>query len=137
MEWKVSAERQDEVLEFYTSYVAPKVSSSPDVLRLRMFEVDNATVLQGTSYETKEKNSLHTYFTLVEFETDDWPWEAVIELAENPDWRKYFEAQKLVVSEIQICMGVVTNTQIEVATESLPREKIIHCGRQCGPRSEP
>lgn len=102
MEWKVSAERQDEVLEFYTSYVAPKVSSSPDVLRLRMFEVDNATVLQGTSYETKEKDSLHTYFTLVEFETDDWPWEAVIELAENPDWRKYFEAQKLVVSEIDL-----------------------------------
>ncbi|KAF1912906.1 hypothetical protein BDU57DRAFT_503571 [Ampelomyces quisqualis] len=96
MEWKVSAERQDEVLEFYNSYVAPKVASNPDVLRLRMFEVDNATVLQGNSYETKEKDSLHTYFTLVEFETDDWPWGAVVELAENAGWRKYFDAQKLV-----------------------------------------
>lgn len=47
---------------------------SPDVLRYRVLEVDAATTLQGTSYETKEKDSLHTFLSLVELETDQWPW---------------------------------------------------------------
>jgi hypothetical protein len=97
-EWRVSSEQQAEIMEFYTSFVGPTISSSPDVLRIRLLEVDTATVLQGESYETTEKEKLHTYFTLIELETEEWPWETVFELAENEKWKKYFEAQSTVVS---------------------------------------
>lgn len=97
MEWRVSADMEDEVLKFYTTVVGPKISSSPDVLRFRFFEVDNATVMQGSSYVTKEKDALHTYFTMVEMESEQWPWDAVVELAENEQWKTYFESQTVVV----------------------------------------
>jgi hypothetical protein len=89
---------EDEVVRWYKAYVGPKLSSSPDVLRMRLLEVDNATVLQGTSYETKEKDALLTYFTLVEFATEDYPWDVIFELAENEQWKQYFEMQTVVVS---------------------------------------
>lgn len=94
MEWKVTQEMKDEITNWYTSYVGPLISSSQDIIRFRLFEVDNATVLQGQSYETKEKDELHTYFTMVELETEEWPWDVVIELAENEKWKQYFEAQR-------------------------------------------
>ncbi|KAH7385504.1 hypothetical protein DE146DRAFT_621455 [Phaeosphaeria sp. MPI-PUGE-AT-0046c] len=94
MEWRVTQEMKEEIISWYTSYVGPLISSSPDIIRFRLFEVDNATVLQGESYETKEKDSLHTYFTMVELETEEWPWDVVLELAENEKWKQYFEAQR-------------------------------------------
>ncbi|CAO2653446.1 Nn.00g028570.m01.CDS01 [Neocucurbitaria sp. VM-36] len=96
MEWRVSADVEKDVLQFYTTVVGPTISSSPDVLRFRLFEVDNATVLQGSSYVTKEKDALLTYFTLVELESEQWPWDAVVELAEIDQWKEYFEQQTVV-----------------------------------------
>ena len=126
MEWRVSAETENEIIDFYTSFVGPKISSSPDILRFRLFEVDNATVLQGASYETKEKDSLHTYFTLVELETEEWPWDVVIELAENEKWKQYFEAQRVVVSCYLSDESGWANDETEMATESLSGEEIVH-----------
>jgi hypothetical protein len=98
MEWRVPEDKQDEIFHFYTTFVAPRMIESPEVLRFRVFEVDNATVLQGDSFETKEKNTVHTYFTLVEMETEEWPWEAILELDTVERYREYFEGQKVVVS---------------------------------------
>jgi hypothetical protein len=98
VEWRVPAEVRDEVFNFYTSYAAPKIFSSPDVLRFRIFEVDNATVLQGAQYETKEKGSLHSFLTLIELDVEEWPWTVIIELAKNDTWIRYFEGQDVVVS---------------------------------------
>ena len=98
MEWQVSTEKQSEVMKFYTEVVGPTISSSPDVLRFRVFEVDNATVLQGDQYITQEKEKLLTYFTLIELDSEQWPWDVVFELAQNEKWIEYFESQKVVVS---------------------------------------
>ena len=98
MEWRVTQEMKEEITTWYTSYVGPLISSSPDIIRFRLFEVDNATVLEGEKYETKEKDELHTYLTMVELETEEWPWDVVIELAENEKWKQYFEAQREIVS---------------------------------------
>jgi hypothetical protein len=98
MEWRVPEDKQDEIFDFYTTFIAPKMIESPDVLRFRVYEVDNATVLQGDSFETKEKSSVHTYFTFVEMETEDWPWDAILELDTVERYREYFEGQKVVVS---------------------------------------
>jgi len=103
MEWRISPGLEDEVIRWYTSFLAPKLSSSPDVLRMRLFEVDNATVLRGASYETKEKDALHTYFSLVEFATEDYPWDVVLAIAQDEYWRRYFENRDAVVRPNRLC----------------------------------
>lgn len=93
MEWQIAPEVEDVVIGVYKSYVAPTIKQSPDVLRIRLYKVDNATTLQGSSHETKEKSTLHSYFTLLEFATEEYPWDVVLELAEHELWKKYFEKQ--------------------------------------------
>jgi hypothetical protein len=128
-EWRVGAEQQDEIMDFYTSYVGPTISSSPDVLRIRLFEVDTATVLEGESYKTEEKEKLHTYFTLIELETEQWPWDVIFELAENEKWKKYFEKQSSVVSrDLRMHMNRA-NSQTEMAIEFLSCEQDVYQGR--------
>lgn len=95
MEWQVRGDVRDQVLDFYTSVAAPTIAKS--VLRFRLFEVDHATVLQENSYVTEDRDKLHTYFTLVEMETEQWPWDAVVELAEIKEWKEWFEKQDAVV----------------------------------------
>jgi hypothetical protein len=98
MEWQVAEGNEKDVLDFYKAEAAPTIASSPDVLRFRMLKINNATVLKAGSYETLEKEKLHTYLTLVELETEEWPWDVVIALGEKPKWREYWEGQKVVVS---------------------------------------
>lgn len=98
MEWQVK-EGEDEkaILDFYTSEAAQTIAGSPDVLRFRLFKIKNATVLKADSYDTLQKDKLHTYFTVVEIETEEWPWDVVVALGEKPKWRQYWEDQKAVV----------------------------------------
>src|ERR1051325_6420007 len=136
MEWRVSAEMQEEIVSWYISFLAPKFSNIPDVLRFRLFEVDNATVLQGVSYETKAKDSLHTYFTLVELESEEWPWEAILELCDNKEWLQFFEAQRMVVSQVCGVYREYANRVTDVATQLLHREETVHQGGQKWPWHE-
>lgn len=101
MEWQIAEGEEKEVIDFYKAEAAPTIASSPDVLRFRMFKINNATVLKADSYETLQKEKLHTYLTLVELESEEWPWDVVIALGEKPKWREYFEGQKVVVSANQ------------------------------------
>lgn len=113
MEWQVdaTADEEEKVLDFYRSEAAPTIASSPDVLRFRMFKIKDAAVLKANSYETLEKKSLHKYLTLAELESDDWPWDVVVALGENPKWREYFERQEVVVSSSMKCLAIVRLTK--------------------------
>ncbi|KAF1850588.1 uncharacterized protein K460DRAFT_382251 [Cucurbitaria berberidis CBS 394.84] len=110
MEWRVSPEVEEDVVHFYKTVVGPTISSSQDVLRFRFFKIDTATVLQGSSYVTKEKGALYTYFTLVELESDEWPWDAVVDLAENQKWNAYFEQQNTVKWQVSHYLVKKTST---------------------------
>ncbi|KAJ4987056.1 hypothetical protein SVAN01_07472 [Stagonosporopsis vannaccii] len=96
MEWQIKGEDEKAILDFYMSGAAPTIAGSPDVLRFRMFKIDNATVLKAESYDTLEKDKLHTYLSLVELDAEEWPWDVVVALGEKPGWREYFEDQKAV-----------------------------------------
>ncbi|RYN32075.1 hypothetical protein AA0112_g6248 [Alternaria arborescens] len=96
MEWNVAADKEEEVLKYYKDVVGPTISSSPDVLRFRLFKIDNATTMQGAEFENKSKDELHRYFTLVELESEQWPWDVVVDLAEDDRWKNYFEGQQVV-----------------------------------------
>jgi hypothetical protein len=99
MEWRVAVEFQDDVFEFYTSQVAPMFADSEGMLRVRLFEVEDSTSLQGSSFDTKERDPLHGYFTLVELDTEEWPWEDIVELGSSKEWKRYFEDPKAVVGD--------------------------------------
>ncbi|KAL5114879.1 hypothetical protein ACEQ8H_007257 [Pleosporales sp. CAS-2024a] len=97
LEWQVPLDRQEEVMKYYTEGVIPLVMEGQDVLRVRIFEVDNAIVQRGIDMGTKDKTAVHSFFTLVEMESDEWPWDIVMELSEDERWVKYFEKQDVVV----------------------------------------
>ena len=101
MEWSVPADKEEEVLKYYTEVVGPTIASSPDVLRFRLFTVDFATTMKNGSYTDKYSKEQHKYFTLVELESEEWPWDVVVELAEDQNWKDYFDTQTVVVSSIR------------------------------------
>jgi hypothetical protein len=129
IEWHVPSDLRDEIMEWYESCVVTKMTSSPDVLRHRLFELDNATVLESAAHSTKAKESLHTYFSFVEFDTEDWPWDVILELAETEKWREWFEGQKVVVSCAFTLFWEVL-TLIDLATRPLFGEETLHRERQ-------
>jgi len=97
MEWDIPADKEEEVLKYYMEVVAPTIANAPDVLRFRVFQVDQATTIQGTSQTDKDSKQLHKFFTVVELESEDWPWEVIVELADDPKWKDYFESNTVVV----------------------------------------
>ncbi|KAI8941643.1 hypothetical protein NX059_002856 [Plenodomus lindquistii] len=96
MEWRVSEEEEADVLKYYSEELAPLICESEDVLRYRLFKVYNGSVLEGDQVVTQDKDALPSYFTMVEFESDEWPWDKILELSETPNWRKYFEPREIV-----------------------------------------
>ncbi|EUC35036.1 hypothetical protein COCCADRAFT_35381 [Bipolaris zeicola 26-R-13] len=97
MEWTVDDAKEEEILKYYYEVVGPTISSSPDVLRFRLFKLDRAVVVDKDQKRTcLDNKNLHKYFTLVELESEEWPWDVVVDLAENPGWSKYFETQTVV-----------------------------------------
>ncbi|USP75540.1 hypothetical protein yc1106_02814 [Curvularia clavata] len=97
MEWTVAADKEEEVLKFYQETVGPTIASSPDVLRFRLFKIDCAmTIDKEQQCNFKDVQQLHKYFTLVELEGEEWPWDVVVDLAEEQGWKDYFETQQVV-----------------------------------------
>lgn len=96
LEWAVPVDMQEEVFKYYTGTVVPMIMGCPEVLRLRILEVDNAITQRGSTLGTKDKKTVHTFLTIVEMESDEWPWDVVMELAEDKNWEKYFEKQDVV-----------------------------------------
>lgn len=108
--------------------VAPLVAAAPEVLRLRLLEVDNAIQQQGAKFETKETKSIHTYFILVELEGEDWPWEVIVELSTQEKWMKWFEKQDVVVSHHAFLMLDRANGTTGMVIEPISREQGVRQG---------
>ena len=97
MEWQIAPDMEDEVIHFYTSVVGPLLTTSPDVLTLRLMKIENAAVWKNGSHDTKDKKELQTFFTFSELATEQWPWDVVMQLSEMEKWKTFFEPQTIVV----------------------------------------
>ncbi len=97
MEWSIAPEMHAEVVDFYLTVMVPTLSRAPEMLRIRLFEVLNATVWKKDSYTTQETSGFHTFFLLMEMDSEDWPWEELMELSNSKQWRQWFENQTAVV----------------------------------------
>jgi hypothetical protein len=107
VEWRVKKDMKDDVFEFYTTDMGPNFALSEDVLRQRLFEIDGATTLKGSSSETEEQDSFHTYLTLIEFESEELPWEGIVSMGGTAKWRQYFEDPNVSVSGNCVCGWVL------------------------------
>ncbi|EUC42326.1 hypothetical protein COCMIDRAFT_8076 [Bipolaris oryzae ATCC 44560] len=97
MEWTMDDDKEEEILKYYYDVVGPTISSSPDVLRFRLFKLDRAIVVDKDQKSTiLDNKNLHKYFTLVELASEEWPWDVVVDIAEKPGWAEYFETQTVV-----------------------------------------
>jgi hypothetical protein len=114
---------KEDVFDYYCNVVAPLVASAPEVLRLRLMEIDNAIQQRGAAFEMLQKEDIHTYFVLVELEGEDWPWEVVVELSTQEKWIKWFEKQDVVVSQPSFLVVIRANGTSEMVVEPIPREK--------------
>jgi hypothetical protein len=97
VEMQVSKEYKDDVLGYFTSTMVPYMMESPDIHRFRLFEVDNATVFEGSKQETANKEDLRPYFCLVEFATEDYPWDVILEMADTDEWKRWVGDPKMMV----------------------------------------
>jgi hypothetical protein len=123
LEWHVPKELQVDVFDYYCNVVAPLVAAAPEVLRLRLMEIDTAIQQRGAAFHMQQKEDIHTYFVLVELDGEDWPWEVVVELSSQENWIKWFEKQDVVVSQLAILILSRANGTVEMVIESIPREE--------------
>ncbi|RMZ71832.1 hypothetical protein GMOD_00009175 [Pyrenophora seminiperda CCB06] len=120
MEWSIVADKEADVLKYYMEVVGPLIAQSPDVLRFRLFQVDSATTIQGNQYTQKESKKLHKFFTMVELASEEWPWDVVVELAEDEQWKAYFDTDAVV--KWQVSNFLVKQAYHEDNTKTPPHE---------------
>lgn len=94
--WQPSADVHDEVMEWFINEFTPGMLDSPELLRTRLFKLDNVSHIRGQKQEQVDKDSLLQYMTLWEFETEEFPWEILVYLGSSDKWRLYVEDGKFV-----------------------------------------
>ncbi|KAF1926016.1 uncharacterized protein M421DRAFT_7248 [Didymella exigua CBS 183.55] len=95
-EWQPHAGFEEEVVGYYEREMGYLLCQAVETLRVRWFQIKNATVLKGNLYNTLKSEDLHTYMCLVEMSCEEWPWIEFFEINELPGWKKYFEDQRRV-----------------------------------------
>jgi len=122
---RVSKEFKDNVLEYFTTVMIPYIMKSPDVHRFRLFEVDNATVLEGASHETKENDDTLPYLSLVEFATEDYPWDVILEMADTDEWKRWVGDPKMMVCLNRVWCSGYSDKGTDMAGRPLLGQQIV------------
>jgi hypothetical protein len=123
---QVSKEYKDNVLEYFTSTMVPYMMKSPDIHRFRLFEVDNATVFEGGKQETINKEDMSPYFCLVEFATEDYPWDVILEMADTDEWKRWIGDPKMMVCFNCVCYCDYANVAADMAGQPLSCQQAVH-----------
>lgn len=98
LEWHVTDPAfTEEILNYYTSTVGPMMCSSPTVLRFRFCEIEDAVEQTNDTNFAKSTKPMHKYFSIAEMAEESWPWDVIVEMAEDGKWAKYFESQTVAV----------------------------------------
>lgn len=126
VEMQVSKEYKDDVLGYFTSTMVPYMMESPDIHRFRLFEVDNATVYEGSKQETANKEDLRPYFCLVEFATEDYPWDVILEMADTDEWKRWIGDPKMMVCFDCVSCSEYANVAADMAGQPFPCQQTVH-----------
>lgn len=103
--WQPAADVHDELMDWFINEFTPGMLDSPELLRTRVFKLENVSYIRGQKQEEVDKASLHQYMTLWEFETEEFPWEIMVYLGSSEKWRLYVENGKLVCYRLSARAG--------------------------------
>lgn len=96
--WQPVEAHHDQFVQWFTDEFAPGMLESPELLRLRIFKLENASLIKDQSVEQKSPSDMYQYLTFWEFDCDELPWEILVYLGSSERWRYYVEGGHLVRS---------------------------------------
>ncbi|KAI8931530.1 hypothetical protein NX059_011187 [Plenodomus lindquistii] len=134
--WQPVEAVHDQFVEWFTDEFAPGMLQSPELLRLRIFKVDNTSSFKDQEYEEKDSKSIFQYMTFWEFDCDDLPWEILVYLGSSERWRHYVEGGYLNWQIAQYLVNKVYPDDESTASISSNRASITVNGRTIGTSDE-
>jgi hypothetical protein len=118
--WQPVAAVHDDFVEWFRTDLAPGMLESPELLRTRIFKLQQASVVQNGQIEEKDINNMFNYMTVWEFDCEDLPWEILVYLGSSERWRHYVESGHV---QWQIAQFLVNRTYPEDESTDSPETK--------------
>lgn len=94
--WQPNEDVHDQFVDWFKNEFAPGMLESPELLRTRIFKLENASLIQNGAHEQQDTSKVYSYLTFWEFDCDDLPWEILVYLGSSERWRYYVEGGHLV-----------------------------------------
>lgn len=110
--WQPVDAYHDEFVSWFSKEFAPGMLESPELLRMRIFKLDNASTVKDQKHEQQNTKPMYQYMTFWEFDCDDLPWEILLYLGGSERWRYYVEGGHLVSFEARCKCVARTLTRI-------------------------
>ncbi|KAH7397219.1 hypothetical protein BKA66DRAFT_408964 [Pyrenochaeta sp. MPI-SDFR-AT-0127] len=93
--WQPVEAVHDQFVDWFRDEFAPGMLESPELLRMRIFQLENASTVKDQKHEQQDTSSLYRYLTFWEFDCDELPWEILVYLGSSDRWRYYVEGGHL------------------------------------------
>ncbi|KAL6710312.1 hypothetical protein ACN47E_009258 [Coniothyrium glycines] len=93
--WQPNEDVHDQFVDWFKEEFAPGMLECPELLRTRIFELENASLVVNNAHEQKDPSKIYRYLTFWEFDCDDLPWEILVYLGSSERWRYYVESGHL------------------------------------------
>jgi hypothetical protein len=92
--WQPLDAVHDAFVEWFRTEFATGMQS-PDLLRLRIFKLQHASMTENGKTEEENTKDVLRYMTVWEFGCEDLPWELMVYLSTSEGWRYYVEGGHL------------------------------------------
>ncbi|KAL5114610.1 hypothetical protein ACEQ8H_007515 [Pleosporales sp. CAS-2024a] len=89
--WQPLHHVHDEFIHWVSTEFIPGMLDNPDVLRARIFKLDQAFHSEGAKTEPVDTEKMYQYMTVWEFGCEELPWEVIVYLGSSKGWRHYVE----------------------------------------------
>ncbi|KAF1941719.1 hypothetical protein EJ02DRAFT_404080 [Clathrospora elynae] len=89
--WQPALAIHDEFVKWFQTEFTPGLLESPELLRTRIFKLENASLVKDQKHEQVDTESMYQYMTFWEFDCDELPWEILVYLGSSERWRYYIE----------------------------------------------
>jgi hypothetical protein len=88
--WQPLPHVHDELIEWFFNVFAPGMVN-PDLLRLRIFKLQQTSAVEDGELKEKDIKDMHQYMSIWDFAVEELPWEIMVYLGSSPEWMHYVE----------------------------------------------
>jgi hypothetical protein len=89
--WQPAPDVHDDFVAWLQSEFIPGMLESPELLRTRVFKLQDASLHEDGVTKERNMDKLFQYMTIWEFECHELPWEVMVYLGSSEGWRYYVE----------------------------------------------